>query len=545
MSGADVPPPPAPGIPKTGAHHRWPADEAKGRLSLFPGAFGELAAHAVGREPLAVIDIGSNSVRLVVFEGCTRHPQTLFNEKVLCGLGRGVGTTGRMDPKAVDLAIATLERYAALCRAMGVHAIETVATAAVREAEDGALFVERVARETGIAVQILPGAEEARLSALGVLSAFPDARGLMGDLGGGSLELAELGDDGVGRQASLSIGSVRLKGRFGSDLEATHAAVTAALDSVPWLVTNDHEFVNFYAVGGAWRALARVMMAHEHTVLPILQGFSLDGGRARDLAQVIARQEPESLARIPGVPAQRAELLPQAALVLDTLFARLAPTRFVVSAFGLREGLLFASLPQEERRADPFLAACRDIARLHERFPAHARALMTWIAPLYEGPDAPCASESTAERRLREAAALLSDISWRGHPDFRAERAVMEVLYGHFVGVTHAERAWLALALNTLYGASSSTSLARLCRRLVDDEARRRAEILGVALRLAQRLSGGTREPLERTRLALVEGRLMLCVGRGAECLVNDVVERRLAALASRLDLEWGTTKEG
>ncbi len=510
-----------------------------GRLSLFPGAFGRAGARPPGREPLAVIDIGSNSVRLVVFEGCSRHPQALFNEKVLCGLGRGVGATGRMDPQAVDLAIVTLERYAALCRAMGVHAVEAVATAAVREAEDGALFVERVARETGLSVQILPGAEEARLSAFGVLSAFPDARGLMGDLGGGSLELAELGDGAVGRQVSLPIGSVRLKGRHGDDLEASRATVVRALDDVPWLVPHDRGVADFYAVGGAWRALARVMMAHEHAVLPILQGFSVDGGRARDLARLIARQDAAGLARIPGVPTQRAELLPQAALVLDALFERLMPARFVVSAFGLREGLLYASLPREERRRDPFLAACRDLARRHERFSDHGDALMAWIAPLYAGASAPLAPEPAAERRLREAACLLADISWRGHPDFRAERAVMEVLYGHFVGIGHAERAWLALALNTLHGASSTTPLARLCRRLVDDEERRRAEILGAALRLAQRLSAGTREPLERSALEVADGRLTLRVPADARCLVNDVVERRLAALARRLDMAW------
>ncbi len=539
MNKHSAPSPAFSGLSSAQSRRNPRGDAPGGRLSLFPGAFGEADALLRGREPLAVIDIGSNSVRLVVFEGCTRHPQVLFNEKVLCGLGLGVGATGRIDPRAADLAMATLERYVVLCRTMGVQAVEAVATAAVREAEDGALFIERVAREVGLAVQMLPGAEEARLSALGVLSAFPGADGLMGDLGGGSLELAELGSGEVGRQASLSIGSVRLKGRYGDDIAATRGAVTAALDGVPWLLSHDRGVANFYAVGGAWRALARVMMAHEHAVLPILQGFSVDGARARELARVIVRQEPESLARIPGVPAQRAELLPQAALVLDTLFARLAPARFVVSAFGLREGLLFASLPREERSADPFLAACRQIARRHERFPAHSQALLAWIAPLYEGPGAPCAPQPATERRLCEAAALLADISWRGHPDFRAERAVMEVLYGHFVGIDHAERAWLALVLNTLYGASSGTSLARLCRRLVDDAARRRAEILGAALRLAQRLSGGTREPLERTRIAIVEGRLTLMVESGAECLVNDVVERRLAALARRLGREW------
>ena len=488
------------------------------------------------REPIAIIDVGSNSVRLVVFEGLDRHPRVLFNEKVLCGLGRGVGEKGRLEEKAVARALATLRRFALLCREMGVHAIEAVATAAVREAENGEEFVAAVARDTGIALSVLPGAREAELSAYGVISAFPHGRGVMGDLGGGSLELARVGSGEVVSQLSLPIGSLRLMGAFGGEIRPVRRATRAALAPYGgW--KGAAAGGDFYLVGGAWRALSRVMMVQERAVLPILHGFAVDAVRARELADLIARQEPASLAQIRGVPAARALVLPQAAAVLDELVGWLAPRRVVVSAYGLREGLIYAQLPRRLKRKDPLIAACQVLAQANRRFGMPPDLLRQWIDPLF-APRGPIAL-APQEPRLVGAAAILADVAWHAHPDFRAERATLEVLSGHFVGVDHQERAWLALVMNALYGGEEDTVFARRCRRLLQDEAAERAVLVGMALRLAQRLAAGTPGPLRETILLAESDKLVLKVEPTAAALVGEVVLRRLTRLAERLGLTF------
>jgi len=476
----------------------------------------------------AVVDIGSNSVRLVVFDALRRHPQVLFNEKILCGLGRMVGKAGAMDEAAIDCAVAACRRFRLLADAMGVTRIEAVGTAAVREAGNAPDFLERVNAEAGIAVRVLSGAEEAELSALGVIAGTPEAHGVVGDLGGGSLELVAVENGEVRERATLPLGPVRLMGAFGEDSAGMARHVKAELKAVEWLEKIPDK--TFYLVGGAWRAISRVNMVQEEAPLSILHGFTLEGRRARTLANVISRQHPESLAGIKGVPQRRVPTLPAAALVLHQILQRLTPAQMMTSAMGLREGLLYSHLPPPLNREDPFLEAAAELAGHSGRFPAHADALMAWIEPLLNEIEA-----CEEDRRLRYAACLLSDIAWRGHPDFRAEWAVTEVVYGRFVGIDHRGRGYLGLALNQLYGAGPNTDLAQLCRSLLSDSDARTARLTGAALRLAQRVSGGTADLLERCRLVRQDGRVELAVDAGWDSLINDVVESRLKDIAKLL----------
>lgn len=476
----------------------------------------------------AVIDIGSNSVRLVVYDGLRRHPQVMFNEKILCGLGRSVGKDGLMDEAAMASAVRTLQRFALLIRNMKVSRVEAVATAAVREAQNGAVFIQRIRRETGVKVRIISGREEARLSALGVLSGIPDANGIVGDLGGGSLELVEVADGDFAERVTLPIGPVRLQGQYGGNATRIARAIKAALESVPWL--KDRKDKTFYIVGGAWRAVSRVNIVQQRSTLPILHGFALEGDRARQLSKLIAKQHPESLTGIEGVSSRRLAALPVAALILHQILSKMKPERVVTSSLGLREGLVFDHLDAAARAEDPFLAAAREMADLSGRFPEHGDRLMAWIDPVFDD-----ISEDDRLRRLRLGACLLSDISWRGHPDFRAERAVMESLYGRFVGVDHRDRGYVGLILNQVYGASEQTPLAVLCRSLVSEQEAKAARVVGAALRLGHRISGGTGKLLKRCRLSREDGALILGIEEGFESLVNEMVERRLAALAGMI----------
>ncbi|MBK5911834.1 hypothetical protein CCR85_10075 [Rhodothalassium salexigens] len=489
------------------------------------------AAPVPGR--IAVFDVGSNSVRMVVFDALRRHPMQMFNEKAMCGLGRAVGKTGAMDEDAMAAAVAALRRFAGLLGPMQVEAVVAVATAAVREASNGAAFIERVRAETEIALDVIPGEEEARLAALGVIAGTPEATGIVGDLGGGSLELMRVaGADGLTDRVTLPIGPVRLIGDVGDDMAAQARLIDEALDGVSWL--SARQAGDFYIVGGAWRAIARLHMAQNRWPLGILHGYTLPGRTARDFAHLLSRQHPQGLRGTEAISQRRLDVLPTAALILAKALERMKPDRLVTSSFGLREGLVFDRLPPALQAEDPFLSECRKWAETVSRFPLHAETLMTWLDPVFA---AGKVIEDDEHRRLRFATCLLADISWRGHPDFRAERAVMEVLYGRFVGIDHRGRALIAMALLLNYGGSAETGLARTCRRLLSDDDVSYARLLGLALRLAQRLSGGTEPVLRRSGLKRTAQTLTLRLDPAIAALSGEMVERRLKRLADALDL--------
>ena len=143
------------------------------------------------KPPRAVIDIGSNTVRLVIYEGSRRAPETVWNEKVAARLGRDISTTGRIPQEAEDEALAALARYALIIQDLGIDDVQAVATAAARDAKNGQEFLAKVAA-LGLEPRLLSGEEEACISANGALGAFPGAHGVVADLGGGSLELVSI-----------------------------------------------------------------------------------------------------------------------------------------------------------------------------------------------------------------------------------------------------------------------------------------------------------------------------------------------------------------
>jgi exopolyphosphatase/guanosine-5'-triphosphate,3'-diphosphate pyrophosphatase len=487
------------------------------------------AAHTnvPARRKLAIIDIGSNSVRLVVYDVEMRVPFQIFNERVLCGLGRGVARTGHLDPKGRDSALNTIRRFCALATEMQVVTILAVGTAAVRDAEDGPEFVRTVESLCGVAPRVLTGKEEARYSALGVVAGIRGTDGIVGDLGGGSLEIVDLVEGQPQSGTTLPFGPLQLMDRFASDRKSAIAAIDAELAKHPWLAGRSGR--SFYAVGGAWRSMAQVHMEHEDYPLHILHQYTIPRRKALDLCNVIAGLSANSLKRIKAVSKKRAVTLPYAALVLSRILKASNAESMVVSSFGLREGLAHDWLLGEESDHDLFLEMCRELARSRGRFGDHGDEIMDWIAPLFP-------AETEAERRLRHGACLLSDIGWSGHPDYRAEIVLHEVLHSQLVGVGHADKAFVALALYVCYGGNvGSDAHTDTALRLLDEEMVKKARILGLALRLAQRISGGTEGILEKCALEHGDGQLVLRVPADNNHLVSEVVERRLKHLAKAL----------
>jgi exopolyphosphatase/guanosine-5'-triphosphate,3'-diphosphate pyrophosphatase len=481
-----------------------------------------MRAGMFAEQPVAIIDIGSNSVRLVVYSGATRIPSVIFNEKVLAGLGKGVGETGAIAPEAEARALAAVERFALLVKQMQVVRTRTVATAAVREASNGAAFLAQV-KKLGLDPRILSGEEEGKRAGQGVLSAIPEADGIVGDLGGGSLELVEVARGQVLRSASLPFGVLRLDALAGKGNFARRVA--RAVDAAGFGRSCDGR--PFYMVGGSWRALARLDMALANHPLPITHQYCIETGRPAVLREVL--KDKAAIPDLGSVSISRFPTLPNAAMLLDALVGALNPGGLIVSAFGIREGLLFHELPKAERVLDPLIVAAREAGAGLGRFAQHGDLLDAWIAPAFED-DARCA-------RLRLASCLLADIAWAAHPDFRAERGIDMALHGNWVAIDAPGRVMLAQALYCNFGGGRVLPYEAIAALATPAELKR-ATAWGYAMRLGQRLSGGVAAGLKHSRLVREGETLRLEVDEAARPLVGEIVERRMKSLAGALGLK-------
>ena len=474
-----------------------------------------------GAPRCAVVDLGSNSVRLVVFEGRGRNPVAIFNEKAVLRLGRGLQSTGRLNEQGVRQAMRVMARYAAVARAMGAEPFEVLATAAVRDASNGPAFVESLhAVLQGAPVRVLSGEEEATLSAAGMQCGIPGADGLLADIGGGSLELVRLDPAGVRHAATLRLGVIRLSERAEGDVQRARAIADSDLAALPWL--NEAAGRDLYLVGGAWRALARVHMQHVGYRLGIVHHYTIPAEAARALA-VLVLESPKRSSR------RRAEDLPYAAVVLRRLLRQSGATRVVFSANGIREGWFMQQVPPGVAAEDPLLAAAREMAAVMARDPALPPGLVDWTAPLFD-------PESPADLRLRQAACWMSDIGSHDHPEFRADQAFWRVLRQPGVGIDHPTRAFLALAVGLRYEPEDDAPFLRTARDLLPVPDAQRAATLGSALRLAYILSAGTPALLAQTRLERQAGRLTLRL-QGAAVFEGESIERRLDRLGTLLGM--------
>ncbi len=430
--------------------------------------------------PVAVVDVGSNSVRLVIYDGLRRSPSPVFNEKILCGLGRGVALTGGLSEAGVARALPALRRFSALCRQTKVSDIYAVATAAVRDASNGKAFVAEAEEALGAKISVLTGKREAELAALGVISGLPEADGIVGDLGGGSLELIDIRNGVIRDGATLPLGPLRLIDVSEGSMANARSIVDQALAKTKLL--DKLKGRQFYAVGGTWRNLARLHMAKSGYPLSILHGYTISRESARSVAELVAGLSASSLRSIASVSRSRADTLPYGAMVLERILAQSRAKELIVSVFGVREGLLFSKLKKRKRDTDPLLSACWDFARRYSRSPAHELELCDWTDQIFGvGP----LKESPAERRLRHAACMLADISWRASPDYRGDRSLTAVSQASFVGVDHVGRIFLALTVFFRYeGPTSETAPPELVR-IVSEDMLERARQIAAAQRLA------------------------------------------------------------
>jgi exopolyphosphatase / guanosine-5'-triphosphate,3'-diphosphate pyrophosphatase len=481
---------------------------------------------------VAVIDIGSNSVRLVVYEAMTRSLVSLFNEKTLCGLGREVQSTGLLAPDAVAKALTSLRRFRALCKIMKVGRVYAIATAACRDATNGPDFIAKAERICGIDIEILSGPREAKLSALGVISGIHNPDGIVGDLGGGSLELIDVRGNRVRQGVTLPLGSLALQDASDKSLKRAERIVRTDLSGVAQLKAGRGR--TFYAVGGTWRALARIHIIQSGYPLRVMHGYSIPASDALDFAQRLRRlASTNMLANIEAVADARRPLLTYAALVLEYVIRVAQPKTIVFSTFGVREGLFYEMLSQTERSKDGLICAAQTLNQLMSRSARHAQELIGWTDRLVRVVKL---RETDEDRRLRHTACLLSDIGWRVHPDHRGEETLNLISNGNFGSVSHQGRAFVALSVFYRYaGLSEENEPPVAIRDLVPPAMVERARVLGAAFRVAHLISAARPGVLPATHFRSGGRKLMLVFEHRMVDLVADRVGSRFKQLARLL----------
>ena len=488
-------------------------------------------------EPIGVVDIGSNSVRLVIYEGAVRSPTPIFNEKVLCGLGRQVASTGHLGEEAVERTLAALGRFRAIARILRVKNIRAIATAACREAVDGPAFIQRGEKVLGTRIQVLSGQQEAELAAKGIIMGFRSADGVAGDLGGGSLELIDVEGTSLRQAVTLPLGGLRLIDSSGGRIDKALDIADEQIASVGWLDRGRNR--TFYAVGGTWRAIAKLHMEQTDYPLRIMHGYSMATKEAIAFCEEIRKAK--KLSSMPGiedVSKPRREVLPYGAMVLERLLKKLEPSEVRFSVFGIREGLVYSLMSESERRKDPLLAFCAEFALLRSRDAEHAIELCNWTDALFDGSGP---KETDEERRLRHAACLLSDTGWRAHPDYRGEQSLILIAHAALAGIDHPGRVFLAFAIYFRHvgigaDAEGGEQLSERLKEIVSKKQFRRARIIGAAIRAAHMLSIGRSGIIDETPLSYEGNKLVLTVPKAHAALDGERLRRRFAALAELME---------
>jgi len=483
--------------------------------------------------PIAIVDIGSNSVRLVAYEGLTRAPTPIFNEKAMCALGKGVFSSGRLPRDGMEKAIKALRRFRALCETMEIGDVSVIATAAAREAANGAEFLDAARAAIGTDIDLLSGPREAELSGLGVISAIHEADGVVGDLGGGSLELIDVAQGSCRRGLTLPLGGLTLMDASKRSMRDAVRIARKGIEGAKLLANLRGR--TFYAVGGTWRALARLHMRQRNYPLDVMHNYRIQAAEAAELAKLVECVDSETLADIAAISAARRPLLAYGAIVLDEIIRRAKPKEIVISAAGVREGMLYERLSGPERRADPLLSAAEEHASLFARAPRYGEELIAWTDAFIQSSGL---DETENEKRLRRAACLMSDIAWRAHPDYRAQQAMAIVTHAAFTGVDHPGRAFMAMAIVFRHqGPDGDHGLSTL-RGLMTTRALSRARVLGAAMRVAYLLSASMPGVLPQTPLRNRHGRLHLALPSTRADLASERLLNRVKSLGRLLGLE-------
>jgi exopolyphosphatase / guanosine-5'-triphosphate,3'-diphosphate pyrophosphatase len=483
---------------------------------------------------IGIVDIGSNTVRLVVYDVPERMPIPMFNEKAECRLVEGMSKTGKLSPSGVKKAINSLRRFVRLSVAMGVEKLDLVATAAVRDASDGPAFVQMINTEFGIDVCVLTGSEEAELSALGLVVGVPKADGIMGDLGGGSLDLVCLERGQCTSYGTMPLGHLRLQEMADGNIGKAHTIIADHFSKSEWLRQSKGK--NLYLTGGIMRAIARIFIEQTNYPLHVVDNFTIRAEEALSLSRLMAGLSRSTLAKVSSLSPSRVKSVPYATEVLGSLIEIAQPSHVVFSGFGMREGQMLQHLPEEMRHQDPLIAGAETLAEKTGRFSLNGAEVANWVSPLFP-------SSGEEDRRRILAACLLSDIGWNEHPDYRAEHSFYRSLRLPFAGLSHADRVFIAATVFVRYNGDPNAKVVNEVRTLLEPELLAKVDGIGRAIRLAHTLSGSAPGLLSLTSLERTDTRLILHLPGYSRVFQSETVDRRFRGLCKSLGIRGSISR--
>lgn len=488
-----------------------------------------------GIRPVAVVDIGSNSVRLVIYEGLLRSPNILFNEKALCGLGRGMATTGQMDLEGVDRAIKTLQRYRKLCDQAGAVDVHVLATAAARDASNGPEFIKAAEAALKCKLKVLTGEEEAKFAALGVMSGIYEPDGIVGDLGGGSLELVDIKKRNLQKGITLPLGGLRLQDEADGDLDKARKIAKSHFGNVDILSAGKGR--QFYAVGGTWRSIAKLHMEATNYPMHMMQGYEIEYAEMMDFLDSVVSLDDFEKETLKAVSKSRRILLPFGAVTMQEVLKRMKPERISFSAQGVREGFLYSLLDDTTANLDPLLEVAREFSILRARSPMHAQELVDFTKdafPVFG------IKEDKESARYRAAACYLADISWRAHPDYRGIQALSIISNGSFAGVSHSGRVYIALTNYYRYEGLSDDGVSRNLAEVATPGFVFRAKLLGAILRILYLFSASMHGAIPKLKFEIADKQsdtdIYLCIPRDMMDFLGDRLANRISQLEKLTD---------
>jgi exopolyphosphatase/guanosine-5'-triphosphate,3'-diphosphate pyrophosphatase len=490
----------------------------------------------------AVIDLGSNSFRLVVFTtgegGWWKRTDELSD---MVRLGGELTDDGCLSEARMAHALETLRVFAAFCSTseIGVDDVDAVATSAIRDAPNGAAFVERAERETDLRIRVLSGEEEALYSYVAAVNSTAMSDGIVLDLGGGSLELVQVRDRQPGAIASWPLGAVRATERWlqsdgpveAKPIAKLHARTLRALEDAPWVAEAGASGASLVGLGGSVRNLAAAAVRMADLPLDSVQGFVLGRDALDALVDELAGRPPEERERVPGIKRGRGEVILAAAVVLRAVLEASGAEGIEATEAGLREGIFLSGLLAP---ADPPIVtdvratSVRNLARQHDVDLVHAEHIAGLARQLLEALPGAGLPEP-GEPELVEAAALLHDVGMAVDYDDHHKHSSYLILGSGLPGFTPREVALIALmARYHRKGTPSLGALAPLCHEGDEQLVLRGAALLRIA------------EQLERNRDQVVRAaRLTRPDGKSGD------VELELDAVGDDTVARWGAERQG
>ncbi|WNQ09934.1 Ppx/GppA phosphatase family protein [Paenibacillus aurantius] len=451
---------------------------------------------------IGIIDIGSNSVRLGIYEQTGRLSHRVIDEsKKAARLSERIGSDGRLGEKDILALAETLEQFKLLCSANRTAQIRAVATAAIRNAANSAEIVAKLIRLTGLDIEVLSGKEEARLGFVGMINSLSVEDGFLVDIGGGSTEVTLFRNRKIVNSVSFPFGSVNTAKRFSrggllepSDLALIRRMVEEAVRREPWI--RSQPGLPLIGLGGTIRTLGKLVQRQTKYSLPMTHNFDIAPPRVESVLDRLTALSLEKRNKLDGVSKDRADIIVPGLVILQTLFRQMRAAHYKISGAGLRDGLLFeAAFPGQPVISDVAEYSVRHMLSLYPSVPlAHVEQVNRLALKLFDDL-APVHGLGESERRCLHTASLLYRIGVAVNFYSYSKHTFYLMAHSRMDGLTHREI--LLCGLIASYKTKNRTRHAYLAHKdILSEPDCSLAVTLGTLLRLAAALDRSETQPV-------------------------------------------------